>query len=363
MANENPGKPGLSISDIRNRSGMMDGTQEDVSTVLPPEELPAPVVAKVELEKKDEHPAEKPAPKSEVKSEEDDTDEDDTDDDTDEINDGAEDKSKSDASAKPSRPLRTAFQQIREIRREMNSSNTEMAKALQGIAELVAASKTGTVAEKAEAKVDVDTFLAKAKDAGVDEEWLKGYTETLLASSKAEIESLIKPLREELDATKKTASDLQAERAAQKLQRTETGIFVQEWGEQLSSLQKEFPNATPELLREAQTLMRTLSTSKEYGGTEYDPSTGKMIGPEKAPMPLDYILFREKAKFATILNVKKGSSGERPTTDPAEREDTGKSEDIDLNPENMTPTKWKEHEKRKQAEAGQGEKAEIINFQ
>lgn len=102
----------------------------------------------------------------------------------------------------------------------------------------------------------------------------------------------------------------------------EAAHFTGEWNAIVPDLQKQYPNATPALLEQARVELDKLAHSKQFHTAE-----------------LDYILFKNKAKFDTILKVAKGTkSGETGKTMGAgEEEDSGEG-DASLVPiEQITP--------------------------
>lgn len=75
---------------------------------------------------------------------------------------------------------------------------------------------------------------------------------------------------------------------------------------------KEFPNATPDQIKSAKKVMEKLSHTKGVGGIEYtDPKTGKKA---LNPYPLDYIFYKNKKDFESVVTIKKSKGMETPRT-------------------------------------------------
>ncbi len=148
-----------------------------------------------------------------------------------------------------------------------------------------------------------------------------------LSSKKSVLPKEIVDKLKELD--KLTAQSRQAEEAAH---------FGKEWG--ALNIQKQYPNASPAALKEAQELMDTLAHSKQHH--KHD---------------LDYILFKNKAKFDTILKTAgKGKSGETGKrvgrTEEAESEEDEAMVDI----ENLSPDVMRRREARDTAVVNKSDK-------
>lgn len=142
-----------------------------------------------------------------------------------------------------------------------------------------------------------------------------------------------------LDELLKYKEDIQEQKRL-----TEEAIhFNKEWDLLLPFISKQFRNATDVEKAEAKKLMDKLS---------HDPNEGGVVIDEKnkilKPYPLDYIFHRNRDKFEAILKIAKGSrSGEDGGREIIDVDD---EDDADLDPENMTPEKWKKHERKLQRE-------------
>ena len=109
--------------------------------------------------------------------------------------------------------------------------------------------------------------------------------------------------------------------------------FNSEWDNFVVDIKKEYPNATDEMLKEAKEKMDDLAHSQEHHTHE-----------------MDYILFKEKKTFDTLLKVApKSSNGEtsKQVFNPPVNEDN----EVLPNIEDMTPEMMKQREQRKVAQS------------
>lgn len=140
-----------------------------------------------------------------------------------------------------------------------------------------------------------------------------------LAKKELGKQAIPKEIQDKLALLDKYEKDQQAQ--------TELNHFTNEWNGLVDSLKKTYPNATEAQLAEARKEMDKLAHSKEYAYVEG----------EHEAYPLDYVLFREKKVFDTLLKVSKGKSGENSKHIVVAESDDEEVDDIDLDPENMTP--------------------------
>jgi hypothetical protein len=117
--------------------------------------------------------------------------------------------------------------------------------------------------------------------------------------------------------------------------------FDKEWKPFQKSLQKEFPNATPDELEEAENLMNELSHTKGVGGKVYKDENGREL---LNPYELDYIYFKNKDKFSELMTGKKVKGMERSRNKQKERE-TEQGEKKNL-PKGASAKDIREYEKR-----------------
>jgi hypothetical protein len=120
--------------------------------------------------------------------------------------------------------------------------------------------------------------------------------------------------------------------------------FDKEWKSVVPNLRKMFPNATPEMLEEAKQKMDQIAHSA--AGGKIIKENGKEIF---VPHDLDFILFRNKKTFRTILSAKKGKSGESSHEIFRESTENAPAGDGDIDPRNLTPDSFKSEEAREQS--------------
>ncbi|MDI6820937.1 MAG: hypothetical protein QMD65_02035 [Patescibacteria group bacterium] len=320
-------EPNSTLAKARANMGI---EEEDVKDLEEPQE------GKVEKEKqpepKEEEPESEPTRTLKEEPEEGESEEES------EEEEGKEEGDKSTSKSKIARPLKALFTQIGELRKE--------------IAEL---KKTTPETEEIVKEFD-DSLKVLADEIGADPESLKKLYGMFQKQFLGELESkgILKKDLPEVSEKLKLLDNLVKEQESKKSQERqveEVNHFNKEWDELLSALKKQFPFAGAGEYAEARKLMDKLAHSKE-GGVVVDEKN-KIL----KPYSLDYILFRNKDKFTAILKVasnkKSGEIGGR------EMGDVEDEEDIDLDPEKMTPDKWKKHEKRRQKEF-QTEEPEFI---
>lgn len=97
--------------------------------------------------------------------------------------------------------------------------------------------------------------------------------------------------------------------------------YSKEWREfSKSSFSKEFPNATSDELEAAQELMNRLSHTPGIGGKVYEDANGRKL---LDPYELDYIYFKNKEQFQTLLTGKKSRGMEKSRTQGIEKNKGG----------------------------------------
>lgn len=175
-----------------------------------------------------------------------------------------------------------------------------------------------TKAEQAQAAV-VDEELSKlAEELNASPDQINKLLQVFEKRIQKQIgtQSLTPELQEVLDSVRE-----------QKRVADEVAHFNKEWDSILPDLRKQYPNASESQLALAKEEMDKLSHSKEFH-----------------KYPLDYIVYRQSKKFDTLLKVVKGRSGEATVRGSEGVNETG---EIDLDPENMTPEKMKQHQARR----------------
>jgi len=245
-----------------------------------------------------------------------------------------------------SRPIKAIFTQLGQLQ-----------KGLKDLAEKVA-TKPAPASKQTDAQVEVSEKVRemakviadkrKAKGDNIDPEGLAEIMqETLnlaLELSPKEKAELPADIKEKLKLLDRYESETKSKDEGQ--------LFSTEWDGLTPALKKEFPNAGEAELRQARELMDEIAHSKQGG---------VIIDAEKRilkPYPLDYLLHKNRDKFVAILKVAKAAkSGEKGGREMVDVED--EDEEIDLNPETMTPEKMKRREKQK-LKAHTTDKVEIV---
>jgi len=244
-----------------------------------------------------------------------------TDEDEEEVDDEDEEEATTSSQKRPAkseRPLKAAFKQIGELREEFRSSLSEIKQLL---------SKTPNSEAKKEAKEAVDEiaeFASRYED--TNPEGLKELLSVFEKQVMANLEKsgkLSKDLPEDIKEKLKLLDTIQAEKKAKE----ETLQFESEWNKLLPEIRREYPNASESLIAEAKQKMDEIAHTKEFH--KYD---------------LDYVLFKNKPVFNTLLKLAKSKSFE--TSSKQINKEENDEEDIDLDPENMTPEKMKAYNKK-----------------
>jgi hypothetical protein len=118
--------------------------------------------------------------------------------------------------------------------------------------------------------------------------------------------------------------------------------FEKEWRKfEKNIFSKDYPDASDEEIEEAQKLMQELSHTPGVGGRPYKDENGREV---LDPYPLDYVLFKNKDKFADIMGGKKTYGLETSRTQRRNREQSG-NENKPL-PKNASMKDLREYEKR-----------------
>lgn len=303
-----------------NASGIMEGAEE----TLPEEEHP-PVTPEPK-------PEAKPEPKPEEGEEEGEEEGDEK---------GEEEPPKGDPPAKKvSRPLKAVFTQIGELRTTLNSILERLDK--QAAPSPKEEKATEVVSDKLKA------LMLEAEEKGSDPEFVKNLMVTAREEIVADLEKkglLKKDLPPELQQKLGLLDKLEAKEKAQEA----ATQFNSEWDTLIPELKKQFPNAGDKELAEAKKIMDEIAHS-ERGGVVVDKKNSVIKG-----YPLDYILFQNRKTFETLLKVAKTTkSGEGASREIVDVDGDG---DIDLDPENMTPAKFKANEAKKLRDSAKEDRA------
>ena len=161
-------------------------------------------------------------------------------------------------------------------------------------------------------------------------------TKAVLMGLEKEGRILTPELKEKLEAFEKEGKDeVDPKAEKEKAEKREIQYFGEEWQDFLPALKKQYSNATPAMLKEAAKEMYRKARSRDYGNV-----------PGVHPAyPLDYIFFKEKKAFDTLLRVSsKNASGPTGTHD-VETEDIK----IDLTDPNLTPAQFQRYKQQQNA--------------
>jgi len=303
------------LADIQAKSGINEGLDTDIDLNNPPEEKPAETKTEDKPEEDKSKDKEKPAETTDKKV-------------------AKEEIVTPPKPAKSDRPLKAVFTQLGELRQSIAS-----------ILEKISA----TPAEKKETTVIIDDAIKTiAEKQGLDPQGLSEIAAVLQKSILKQLEStgvLKKDLSDDLKEKLKALDTLQASQKAQ----AEVAQFNTEWGTLLPELSKQFPNAGANELKAARDLMDKLSHDPKTGGVITDEAKKIMKG-----YPLDYILYQNRKAFEAILKLAKSTkAGETVSKKIVPDEETkldadgNPDDDIDLDPERMTPEKMKAYQKKK----------------
>lgn len=150
----------------------------------------------------------------------------------------------------------------------------------------------------------------------------------------------LKKKLQELEEGKEELTEAQQKQQAEK---REVQYYTEEWNDFLPNLKKQYRNATPQMLKEAAQAMYKLARSKNYGNV-----------PNQHPAyPLDYIFFKEKKAFDTLLRVSAKSASAPHGTHDVETEDMK----IDFTDPNLTPQQYQRYKAQQNAKKIQEHKA------
>lgn len=210
--------------------------------------------------------------------------------------------------AKNERPMRALFSQIKELRGMIESLKT-------------------APAQKAEVADAIDEISQIAEKRNLDSEGLAeiiALTEKRILDNLEKTGKLNKDLPADVQDKLKLLDQYKSDLEAKEIEAS----YEREYNAFLPDLQKQYPNAKASELSAAKEKLDELSHSKEWRDKD-----------------LDYVVYKNKSIFDTLLKVAKfNKSGE---TSSKQMNDGEVSEDVDLDPENMTPDKMSNYLKKK----------------
>lgn len=137
-----------------------------------------------------------------------------------------------------------------------------------------------------------DRVKALAKEIGVEDP--EGLTKIVAFIKESLVDTNTKEIKDRLEKMEQQVRDSKAP----------VDEFPKEWESfNTKVFEKEFPNATKEQVKSAQQIMADLAHSKKTGGRVYkDEASGHEV---LDPFPLDYIFWKHKDKFQSIVTGKK----------------------------------------------------------
>lgn len=152
-------------------------------------------------------------------------------------------------------------------------------------------------------------------------------TKAVLMGLEKEGRILTPELKAKLEAfTKQEEKEVDPKAEKEKAEKREIQYFSEEWQDFLPALKKQYSNATPAMLKEAAQEMYRKARSRDYGNV-----------PGVHPAyPLDYIFFKEKKAFDTILRVSPKNASAPTNSHDVETEDVK----IDFTDPNLTPAQY-----------------------
>lgn len=203
---------------------------------------------------------------------------------------------------------------------------------------------------KPEKTVPLDLHLDEKRKRKEAEEKLAKYEE---ANGETERKEAIKAMAEDLGIDAEAAEKLfvhmekiAAAKAAKEPEEKETSTedneaaekahFNSEYDDFADEFSKLYPNATPQMRKEAKQKLYELARSEQYG----------IVPGKHDAYPLDYIVTKERKTFDTLLKVApKDKSGES-SRDMSKDDDF---EEIDFTDPTMSPARYQQYQQQRQA--------------
>jgi len=291
-------------------------TEDEESSDIDEETEDEPAVADESEEEEEEQDEPAPREKRQISKEDDEEDES-IEDEGESDEEEPSDKKDSDTSFKTKDKRTVPYSALKDAQDKITSLQADLAKARE----------SGTKEDIKEATEEVENAAKElGEELGIDKD---GIAKILRAAVK--LSSKDPKLPKEIVDKLKTLDEIEAKNKEEK----EAAHFKNEW--ESLDIRGQYPNATKATIKEAQDLMDKLAHSKEHH--QHD---------------LDYILFKNKAKFDTILKTApKSKSGEstkkigQPKQYEDDKEDDEELVDIeDLNPSIMKQREQKDLEMR-----------------
>ena len=219
------------------------------------------------------------------------------------------------AKIEPNSAEKALFAQIKELREEIKNLKVPV-----------------TAKEEKAVDVALDKALAEiAEKRNLDPE---GLSEIANALREDILKNVGKPseLPADIQEKLKDLEDLKADkekRDSDQKVKEDTMRFESEWGTLLTDIRRQYPNAGPAELAEAKKQMDEIAHTADF--RKYD---------------LDYVLFKNKSVFDTLLKLAKGSKSGEGESKQIVDDDVDELE-VDLDPDNMNPQTMKVYEERR----------------
>lgn len=308
-------KPIADAADSKERAELLENSGMGAPPEDPAEEAAEPQEDKPEVDPK------KPAPKEDDEAEDESEEEEDEAEESEDEDEADEDDEEGEEDEEPETPKNPARTVPYSLLKAKNAKIKQLEAAL--------ADKSGKADESGDEDdaAEVETAAeALAKELGADDVDKTRLTKILKAAAKLAARKggpvvLPKEVTDRLKLLDKYEADNK--------EKTETAHFQKEWNGLLPAITKQYPGATQAILAEAMKLMDDLSHSKKFHDKD-----------------LDYVLFKNRDKFDTVLKVspknKGGEAGKTMAEQDIEEGDEEQLTDI----ENLTPDIMKQREGR-----------------
>ncbi len=321
-----------SHQEILDRTGIMEGADE---SLYRDEGEQTEEPTKEPEEKKPDTSTQKQKPEPEEDAEEEES-EDEGDEDEEDEDEQKEEKSSS-KRPKNTDPMKAMFGLFKDLRKEMREELKDIRSSL--------TPKEREATEEAEDTLD--KTLKQLEEEGFETGPLKKFGDALVEKITKNLKTQglsLNDLPEELRDALKNLSKLSEKDKKVEMETADAELFTGKWNDFLPTLSKQYPNATKEMMSEARDLMDEISHSAAGGIVNEKSQT-------ITPYDFEYILYKNRTKFDTLLKVakshKSGETESKTVKTEEEYETPEDDSDIDLDPENMDPTKMKKWEERK----------------
>lgn len=152
---------------------------------------------------------------------------------------------------------------------------------------------------------------------------------------------------EKVAATKAKTEPQEIAVSTEEREAAEKAHFTNEYDDFSDEFTKLYPNATPQMRKEAKQKLYELARSEQYGIVE---------GKHDA-YPLDYIVAKERKTFDILLKVAPKDKSTESSRDFSKDDDLGT---IDFTSPDMSPEKYKQYQAQKQARRMKSDKVRFV---